>query len=67
MRRRWVWELLQNASDWTPRGSKINIEIKYVDKESLKFAHDGLPFTYENLVDLITQISSKQSDEEEKT
>lgn len=67
MRRRWVWELVQNASDCTPKGSKINIEIKFVDKESLEFSHDGLPFTYENLVDLITQISSKQSDEEEKT
>ncbi|MEH7140436.1 hypothetical protein, partial [Priestia megaterium] len=31
------------------------------------FSHNGLPFSYENLLDLITQISSKQSSEEKKT
>lgn len=65
MRRRWVWELIQNASDCTPKGGEININIS-VDN-GLEFSHDGVPFTYENLVDLITQISSKENDSEEKT
>lgn len=67
MRRRWVWELIQNASDCIPKGRSINIDIKMKDEEILEFAHDGLPFAYENLIDLVTQISSKQSQEEEKT
>ena len=66
MRRRWVWELVQNASDCVERGKEINIEIS-IESNKLKFKHDGVPFTYENLVDLVTQISSKQSSDEEKT
>jgi hypothetical protein len=67
MRRRWVWELIQNASDCIPKGGKININILLKDEKIIEFTHDGIPFTYENLLDLITQISSKQSDPEEKT
>ncbi|MCS6130769.1 hypothetical protein DWV13_03715 [Clostridium botulinum] len=67
MRRRWIWELIQNASDCIPKGGKININISVKDEKILEFTHDGVPFTYENLIDLITQISSKQSDSEEKT
>lgn len=67
MRRRWVWELIQNASDCTPNDKKININISIDNKSKLEFSHNGIPFTYENLVDLITQISSKEGDTEEKT
>lgn len=66
MRRRWIWELVQNASDCVKKDGKVNIEVG-LEKNILKFKHDGVPFTYENLLDLITQISSKQSSEEEKT
>jgi len=67
MRKRWVWELIQNASDCIPKGGQVNINICLRDDRILEFTHDGVPFTYENLIDLITQISSKQSDTEEKT
>ena len=67
MRKRWVWELIQNASDCIPKGGQVNINICLKDDRILEFTHDGVPFTYENLIDLITQISSKQSDIEEKT
>ncbi|MFD2115793.1 sacsin N-terminal ATP-binding-like domain-containing protein [Paenibacillus yanchengensis] len=67
MRRRWVWELIQNASDCTPNDKKININISNTNERYLEFSHNGVPFTYENLVDLITQISSKEGDVEEKT
>ncbi len=66
-RRRWVWELIQNASDCIPKDERININISVKDEKTLEFTHDGVPFNYENLIDLITQISSKQSDIEEKT
>ncbi|WP_211656235.1 sacsin N-terminal ATP-binding-like domain-containing protein [Planococcus alpniumensis] len=66
IRRRWAWELIQNASDCTPKGDKIDINIEY-DENNITFGHNGLPFSYENLLDLITQISSKQSSEEKKT
>ena len=67
MRRRWIWELIQNASDCIYNGKSINIDISVKEKKNLEFIHDGCPFTYENLIDLITQISSKQSAEEDKT
>lgn len=68
MRRRWIWELIQNASDCAFPDKGVNISINY-DRinRHLQFTHDGKPFTYENLIDLITQISSKQSDTEKKT
>lgn len=66
IRRRWVWELIQNASDCTPKNQRIDIFINYSNNQII-FSHNGLPFSYENLLDLITQISSKQSSEEKKT
>lgn len=67
MRRRWIWELIQNASDCVYNGKKININVSVKENKTLEFTHDGCPFTYENLIDLVTQISSKQSAEEDKT
>ncbi|MFE4118501.1 sacsin N-terminal ATP-binding-like domain-containing protein [Priestia sp. YIM B13448] len=66
IRRRWIWELIQNASDCTPREKKIDIKIEYTDNQ-IVFSHNGLPFSFQNLLDLITQISSKQSSTEKKT
>ncbi|MBL3645784.1 ATP-binding protein, partial [Bacillus sp. RHFB] len=65
IRRRWIWELIQNASDCTPKNGNIDIKINYTNNRVI-FSHNGLPFSYENLLDLITQISSKQSSEEKK-
>ena len=68
MRRRWIWELIQNASDCAFQGKGVNISVMYdTSNRQLHFIHDGKPFKYGNLIDLITQISSKQSDTEEKT
>lgn len=66
IRRRWIWELIQNASDCTPRDAKINIDLEINDNR-ITFSHDGVPFTYNNLQDLITQISTKEEAEEELT
>lgn len=68
MRRRWIWELIQNASDCAFQSKGVNISVMYdTVNRQLHFIHDGKPFKYGNLIDLITQISSKQSDTEEKT
>lgn len=64
--RRWIWELIQNASDCTSFGAGIDIKVELLN-EKIVFSHNGHPFSYGNLLDLITQISSKQSSEEAKT
>ncbi|MFE4706894.1 sacsin N-terminal ATP-binding-like domain-containing protein [Peribacillus simplex] len=56
MRRRWIWELIQNANDC----ANPDISIKILQtKDKLEFSHDGKLFTYKNLMNLITQISTK--------
>ncbi|MBT2583177.1 ATP-binding protein [Planococcus sp. ISL-109] len=65
-RRRWIWELIQNASDCTPKGSTININLE-IDDNRITFSHDGIPFTYNNLQDLITQVSTKEESGEDLT
>src|SRR5699024_9239155 len=65
IRRRWIWELIQNASDCTHKGGKIDIKIEYNNKK-IKFSYNVVTFSYENLLDLITQISSKKSYEDKK-
>lgn len=65
MRRRWIWELIQNANDCATL-DKISIWINSNENE-LKFSHNGEIFTYDNLIDLITQISSKRINSEDKT
>ena len=61
-RRRWIWELIQNANDCS-NGKPIDISID-TDDNAVVFSHNGSCFTYENLIDLITQISTKIKDEE---
>lgn len=61
-RRRWVWELIQNANDCS--GDKqIDIVIQ-ANCNRVIFSHNGECFTYQNMVDLITQISTKRKDEQ---
>lgn len=66
IRRRWIWELIQNASDCTPKDGSINITLEVTD-DRISFSHDGTPFSYDNLFSLITQCSEKQLSEEKLT
>lgn len=66
IRRRWIWELIQNASDCTPKDSTINISLE-ITSDRISFSHDGIPFSYDNLLSLITQVSTKQQSEGELT
>lgn len=58
VKRRWVWELLQNAKDVPNQFGKVFVRIeKYPDR--LIFSHNGDPFTIKQLTSLIQQVSSK--------
>ncbi len=57
-KRRWVWELLQNAVD---AGNKIPIDITIeIDNTSLIFQHNGGYFLPRSVTNLVHQISSKE-------
>ncbi|WP_342648238.1 hypothetical protein [Mucilaginibacter sp. CSA2-8R] len=60
-RRRWIWELMQNAKDIPNHYKRVSIEIELTASE-LKFKHNGDPFRIDNLTGLIQQVSSKPSD-----
>lgn len=59
--RRWVWELIQNANDCADPDLEINIMR---EEKKLTFSHNGKPFDYQSLMNLITQISKKESSNE---
>ena len=59
--RRWIWELIQNAKDVSGNDGMVNIKIDFHEKDRyLSFKHDGKCFTTENIVYLISQVSSKE-------
>ena len=61
-RRRWFWELIQNASDYN---DGVNIQL-YVDKQKVIFSHDGLPFETTDVFNLIRPDSNKIDDKRGK-
>ena len=59
-RRRWVWELLQNAKDVASNDKPITIEIVLSEsKNQLEFKHNGKPFNAREITYLINQVSTK--------
>ena len=58
--RRWVWELMQNATDVKYEKEKISIEI-ILDDEKLVFKHNGKYFRTNDILSLLQQVSSKNS------
>lgn len=68
-KRRWVWELIQNAKDCAPKDGPeenriVNITFQ-LSQERLVFAHDGVPFTLENLLAIVRRTSTKSYDNED--
>lgn len=58
---RWIWELIQNAKDVVGQDETVNIEIDFNERDKyLAFRHDGKSFTTDNIVSLISQVSSKE-------
>lgn len=65
-RRRWIWELMQNAKDVPNIYGGVTIEITLRENEFI-FSHNGNPFQVENITGLIQQVSSgKPSDSTNK-
>ena len=65
-RRRWIWELMQNAKDVPNIFGGVTIEIILRENEFV-FSHNGNPFKVENITGLIQQVSSgKPSDSTNK-
>lgn len=58
--KRWVWELMQNAKDIPNRFDEVSMKIE-LNENSLKFLHNGNPFSLKNIMGLIQQVSSKDS------
>ena len=58
LRKRWMWELLQNASDL---GEKINTEFEFTDRKII-FRHNGKPFTLDEAFNLIMPDSTKDDE-----
>ena len=58
LRKRWMWELLQNASDL---GKEISTEFEFTNDE-IKFRHNGKPFTLDEAFNLIMPDSTKDDE-----
>lgn len=59
-KRRWIWELIQNAKDVqnTVGNGKVSIQIE-LNKNELLFKHNGDPFKLSHLTGLLQQVSTK--------
>ena len=57
-KKRWFWELLQNASDYN---DSVNVKL-IVSHERVTFLHDGAPFSLRDALNLISPDSNKQAD-----
>ena len=64
-RKRWIWELLQNAHDATEVKNKrgISVKIKY-SKEELVFLHNGKGFNAPEIAHVIKSGSTKDETDE---
>lgn len=63
--KRWIWELIQNAKDVPNNFGRIEIKIE-LTKESLKFMHNGQYFSVENVLGILQQVSSKDSNNKDE-
>ena len=57
-KKRWFWELLQNASDYN---QSVNIKL-IISEDRVRFMHDGAPFSLRDALNLISPDSNKQDD-----
>src|SRR2546426_9362246 len=65
-RRRWVWELLQNAEDaCDPVAGKNRVHI-HAEEKRMEFRHNGAAFGSKEISHLIYHGSTKQEDEQER-
>lgn len=65
-RKRWVWELIQNAKDTIasdPTRNKINVRIE-IEGDIVRFRHDGNPFTSDARFGLLYKYSEDKENSE---
>lgn len=65
-KKRWVWELIQNAKDTIasdPNRNEINVRIE-IDRDIVKFKHDGAPFTAKARYGLLYKYSDGKENQE---
>ncbi|OHT14624.1 hypothetical protein TRFO_14915 [Tritrichomonas foetus] len=69
-KKRWVWELIQNAKD-TRTSNKIKntkVDIRVIIKDNfVKFKHNGAPFQDSTLLGLILKVSADKREKVEST
>ena len=58
--KRWIWELIQNAKDVPNKFNKVDIKIE-LKENALIFSHNGSNFTIDNILGILQQVSSKDS------
>ena len=65
-RKRWIWELLQNAKDVrNPSLNGVDISVTFASEENkVIFQHNGSPFSVQNITFLVEQISTKERSED---
>ena len=56
-KKRWFWELLQNASDYN---ELVNVKL-IVSGSRVIFLHDGVPFSLRDVLNIISPDSNKGS------
>lgn len=67
-RRRWIWELVQNAKDATINPAHGLVKIRVTLRPSaLTFEHNADPFDIKSLIGLVQQTSSKDSNTNSET
>ena len=59
-RKRWFWELLQNASDYN---ETVSVRVIVTD-HTVEFMHNGSPFSIRDALNLISPDSNKRDDNE---
>jgi len=66
-KRRWFWELLQNAKDAVKPDEKVDVILKLSRQEdgqlTVQFSHNGNPFRYQDAKNLIFPYSDKEDEE----
>lgn len=65
-KKRWVWELIQNAKDTIaldPNRNEINVRIE-INGDTVKFRHDGAPFTAKARYGLLYKYSGGKENQE---
>ena len=65
-KKRWIWELIQNAKDTIandPTRASVNIKVK-IDGDNVVFIHDGNPFTLDARFGLLWKYSEDKENPE---